>query len=98
MDLKKHDFHVEKSLELKINRFIADLKNKRSERNNWQAVGKSTNSFHCQNPKIGAIVMNCNPFTYGHQYLIETAARLVNLLYIFVVEEDKSIFPFSQRY
>ncbi len=50
-----------------------------------------------QEMKAGAIVMNCNPFTYGHQYLIETAARLVHVLYIFVVEEDKSVFPFEQR-
>lgn len=41
--------------------------------------------------------MNCNPFTLGHQYLIETAAVLVQHLYIFVVEEDKSIFPFEDR-
>lgn len=47
--------------------------------------------------KSGAIVMNCNPFTYGHQYLIETASRLVDVLYIFVVEEDKSIFTFNDR-
>ena len=26
---------------------------------------------------IGAIVMNCNPFTLGHRYLIETAASQV---------------------
>lgn len=47
--------------------------------------------------EIGAIVMNCNPFTLGHQYLIETAAGMVSHLYIFVVEEDKSIFPFADR-
>lgn len=47
--------------------------------------------------KIGAIVMNCNPFTLGHQYLIETASGLCEKLYIFVVEEDKSIFPFEDR-
>lgn len=48
--------------------------------------------------KIGSIVMNCNPFTYGHQYLIETALKEVDFLYIFVVEEDKSIFPFKDRF
>lgn len=47
--------------------------------------------------KIGAIVMNCNPFTLGHRYLIETAASQVDCLYVFVVEEDKSVFPFSDR-
>lgn len=47
--------------------------------------------------RIGAIVMNCNPFTLGHRYLIEQAASEVEHLYIFVVEEDKSVFPFDDR-
>ena len=46
----------------------------------------------------GAIVMNCNPYTLGHDYLIETAAEQVDNLYIFVVEEDKSFFSFKDRY
>lgn len=46
---------------------------------------------------VGSIVMNCNPFTLGHRYLIETAASQVDYLYIFVVEEDKSEFPFEDR-
>lgn len=49
------------------------------------------------NGEIGAIVMNCNPFTLGHRYLVETAAEIVSHLYIFVVEEDKSVFPFADR-
>jgi [citrate (pro-3S)-lyase] ligase len=48
-------------------------------------------------PRIGSIVMNCNPFTLGHRYLIEKAASDVDKLFIFVVEEDKSIFPFKDR-
>lgn len=48
--------------------------------------------------KSGAIVMNCNPFTLGHRYLIETAANMVDVLYIFVVEEDKSFFKFNDRF
>ncbi len=46
---------------------------------------------------VGAIVMNCNPFTLGHQYLVEYAAAKVARLYIFVVEEDRSEFPFADR-
>lgn len=45
----------------------------------------------------GAIVMNCNPFTLGHRYLIETASKLVDTLYIFVVEENRSFFSFDDR-
>ncbi len=47
--------------------------------------------------KTGAIVMNCNPFTLGHQYLVEQASREVDQLYIFVVEEDRSYFRFEDR-
>lgn len=48
--------------------------------------------------KIGGIVMNCNPFTYGHRYLIEQALNIVDFLIIFVVEEDKSAFSFAERF
>lgn len=37
----------------------------------------------------GAIVANCNPFTLGHQYLMETAANMVDSLHVFVVSSDK---------
>ncbi len=47
---------------------------------------------------IGAIVMNCNPFTLGHRYLIEEAYKKVDFLIIFVVEEDKSVFSFEERF
>lgn len=47
--------------------------------------------------KTGSIVMNCNPFTLGHRYLIEYASSQVDWLYIFVVEENKSYFSFEDR-
>lgn len=50
------------------------------------------------NKNIGAIVMNCNPFTLGHKYIIEYAANQCDLLHIFIVEEDKSVFTFDDRY
>ena len=56
------------------------------------------NNDLANNAKIGSIVMNCNPFTKGHRYLIETASKQVDQLYVFVVEEDKSIFPFKERF
>ena len=45
----------------------------------------------------GAIMMNCNPFTYGHLKLIEYASKKVETLYVFVVQEDKSYFKFQDR-
>lgn len=46
----------------------------------------------------GAIVANCNPFTLGHQYLMEKAAGLVDTLHVFIVSENKSEFPFDVRF
>lgn len=45
-----------------------------------------------------AMVVNCNPLTLGHLYLIEEAARNCEELLVFVVEENKSLFPFEVRY
>ena len=46
----------------------------------------------------GAIVLNGNPFTLGHRHLVELAARQVDHLFVFVVSEDCSTFPFAVRY
>jgi [citrate (pro-3S)-lyase] ligase len=46
----------------------------------------------------GAIVLNGNPFTLGHRHLVEFAARQVDHLFVFVVSEDCSVFPFAERF
>lgn len=46
---------------------------------------------------VGAIVMNGNPPTNGHLALIRYAAQQCGFLYLFVVEEDRSAFPFADR-
>lgn len=43
------------------------------------------------------IVVNCNPFTKGHQALIEKAAAENAAVIVFVVSEDRSLFPFADR-
>lgn len=48
-------------------------------------------------PPSGIIIMNCNPFTLGHRYLIEQAAQQVDTLYILVVREDCSMFGYDER-
>lgn len=47
--------------------------------------------------RIGAVIMNANPFTLGHRYLLEQASAQVDLLHIFVVSEDVSLVPLSVR-
>ncbi|MDD6212552.1 MAG: [citrate (pro-3S)-lyase] ligase [Clostridiales bacterium] len=48
--------------------------------------------------KVAAVVMNANPFTLGHQYLLEKASRENDVVHVFVVSEDVSLVPFSVRY
>ncbi len=47
--------------------------------------------------EAGCAVVNCNPFTLGHRALIEYASGRVPRLYVLVVQEDKSLFPFEVR-
>lgn len=47
--------------------------------------------------KIGCIVMNANPFTRGHRYLIQQAAAQCDWLHVFLVKEDTSRFPYEDR-
>lgn len=49
------------------------------------------------NGERGVVVMNCNPFTLGHRYLIEQAAKQVERLYVMVVREDCSLFAYTER-
>ena len=45
-----------------------------------------------------SLVMNCNPMTNGHLYLIETCAKKHDHVIVFLVEENKSVFPFDVRF
>ena len=60
--------------------------NKIKSQLNWQ-----------ENSSNGLLIMNCNPFTLGHQFLIEYAADKMDNILILVVEENKSSFPFNDR-
>lgn len=46
---------------------------------------------------VGAVVMNCDPFTLGHRHLIETASKECGRVYVFVLSEDRSHFPAADR-
>ena len=41
--------------------------------------------------------MHCNPFTLGHRYLIETAAKRCDYLYVFVLSEGGAMFSPEDR-
>lgn len=44
-----------------------------------------------------AIVMNANPFTLGHRYLVERTAAMYDHVHVFVLSEDASLVPFAVR-
>ena len=45
----------------------------------------------------GVVVMNANPFTLGHKYLIDKALEQVDHLFVIPVKEDVSRFPYAER-
>ena len=47
--------------------------------------------------KIGSIVMNANPFTLGHRFLVEQASKQCDWVHLFVVKEDRSFFTYEDR-
>lgn len=58
---------------------------------------RALQEFKAEETDACAIVMNANPFTLGHRYLVEQAKRENKHLYVFVVETDKSAVKFSHR-
>lgn len=79
---------------------IAETKDAALMENIKDGIGNFVNSIKGEHnlSNAGAIVLNCNPFTNGHLYLVETAAKMCSLLHLFVVSEDKSTFPANVRY
>lgn len=47
--------------------------------------------------RSGVVVMNANPFTLGHRYLLSEALKQVDTLYVIPVREDVSMFSYSER-
>lgn len=56
----------------------------------------SSLTFHGK--RRAGIVMNCNPITKGHLYLIETCAKENDDVIIFLVETNRSVFSFDVRF
>lgn len=45
----------------------------------------------------GAVVLNANPCTFGHIYLVQQALKYVDFLYVFLVEESIGSLPYLDR-
>lgn len=92
-------FYQKKNNGSKIQYNNSDLQNMNEEMKNFlEETKKKLPVDELGKSKVGAIVMNCNPFTNGHRYLIEQALKHVEILIIFVLEENKSYFSFKDRF
>lgn len=84
-----------------IKRYSEELKREKgkvkSEKSNSELHHLNPSTPQPIMPQSGIIIMNCNPFTLGHRYLIEQAAQQVDTLYILVVREDCSMFGYDER-
>lgn len=84
-----------------IKRYSEELKREKgkvkSEKSNSELHHLNPSTLQPIMPQSGIIIMNCNPFTLGHRYLIEQAAQQVQTLYILVVREDCSMFGYDER-
>ena len=76
---------------------IVFMENKKTGFNDYLNNLAKTKINYNNAKKIAAIVMNANPFTLGHLYLIEKASKENDILHLFIVSEDKSIVPFNIR-
>lgn len=47
--------------------------------------------------RSGVVIMNANPFTLGHRYLLEQAASQVDTLFVIPVKEEGQLFPYAER-
>ena len=47
--------------------------------------------------RCGVVVMNANPFTLGHRYLLEKAAAQVDTLFVIPVQEEGQRFSYDER-
>lgn len=57
------------------------------------------NDFHPKEGEIvGSIGMHGNPFTLGHRYLIETASKQVDKLFVLLIEDELGIFSYAERF
>ena len=83
---------------IRIKDQIVFMENKKNGFNDYlNELSKSKLNDNANAKKIAAIVMNANPFTLGHLYLIEKASKENDILHLFIVSEDKSIVPFNVR-
>jgi len=79
---------------INIENQIVFMENKRTGFSNY--LDNLKNDMR-EGKNIASLIMNANPFTLGHQYLVEKAANENDVLHLFIVSDDSSLVPFEVR-
>ena len=79
---------------VRVNEQVVFMENRRTGFSDYLAELAKTRR---DGERVAALVLNANPFTLGHQYLVEKAAGENDVLHVFIVSEDASLVPFDVR-
>lgn len=79
---------------VRVNNQVVFMENRRTGFSDYLSALSETKR---EGKNIAALVLNANPFTLGHKFLVEKAASENDILHVFIVSEDASLVPFDVR-
>ena len=79
---------------VRVNNQVVFMENRRTGFSDYLSALSQTKR---EGKNIAALVLNANPFTLGHKFLVEKAASENDILHVFIVSEDASLVPFDVR-
>lgn len=68
-----------------------------NEKDGFEKYLASLNKADKTYEKVAGLIINANPFTKGHLALVEKASDENDLVHLFIVSDDSSIFPYEVR-
>lgn len=68
-----------------------------NRKNGFSEYCRALEKKYVDGKRIASIVMNANPFTLGHRYLVEKAARGNDVVHLFLLSQEAGPIPFAVR-
>lgn len=78
----------------RVDRKLVFMENRRTGFRNYRAALEKK---RVEADRVAAIVMNANPFTLGHRYLVEQASRENDAVHLFLLSEEAGPIPHAVR-
>jgi len=78
----------------RVDRKLVFMENRRTGFRNYRAALEKK---RVDGERIAAVVMNANPFTLGHRYLVEQASRENDAVHLFLLSEEAGPIPHAVR-